>query len=167
MKTLYLLRHAKSDWANPLLPDHDRPLAPRGRREAPEMGRAFREKGGDVDRIVCSTALRIRETLELFQQAAGLQLTPEPTSTLYAASPALVVDLVRRLPAECGSVLVAGHNPVMEETVLVLTGRIMPMPTAAMARIDFDLESWGGVGNGKGRLAWHLTPKGLQAGKKG
>ncbi len=167
MKTLYLLRHAKSDWDDPQMPDHDRPLAPRGRRDAPEMGKAFREKGEQPGRIVCSTALRARQTLELFGQAAGLPAEREESSTLYNATPALLVDLMRRLPADCPSLLVVGHNPTMEETVLVLTRHITPMPPAAMVRIDFDVDGWKAVGNGTGRLAWHLTPKGLQAGKKG
>jgi phosphohistidine phosphatase len=139
-RRLVLLRHAKSDW--PDVPDHDRPLAKRGRRDAPVVGRWLGESGYAPDAVVCSTALRARETWEL--ASAGLR-TAVPgvspavryESRVYEATVLGLLMLVREFSPEWRTALLVGHNPGLAELALGLaappTGPPAAFPTAAVA----------------------------------
>src|SRR5262245_6241843 len=114
MKHLYLLRHAKSSWKDTSLPDHDRPLAGRGRRAAKAIAGHLREQGIEPELVLCSTARRARETLERIEPALGasaLCLEDE----LYAAGAPALLERLRSVPDPVGSVMLIGHNPALEE----------------------------------------------------
>ena len=164
MKTLLLLRHAKSDWDDPGLLDFDRPLATRGRQDAPTIGKALKKRKPLPDLIIASPAVRARETIKAVIEAAKLDIQPQFDESIYGASSDELLALVRRLPKTSSCVLLVGHNPGFEELVGRLTGAYEPMPTAALACIEFQVDHWEDVQDKAGQLAWLLTPKQL-AGK--
>lgn len=143
MKTLLVLRHAKSSWNDASLADHDRPLKKRGRQSAPRMGRWVASRDLVPDLIISSTAVRARETAAAVAEACAyageIALAPE----LYGAQPADVIAQLHAVAAE--RVMVVGHNPTLEELVGDLTGVDARMPTAALAQIEIDVEQWSDV----------------------
>ena len=165
-KTVLLLRHAKSSREDAELADFDRPLANRGRRDAPRMGRWMRKAGQTPDLVLCSDARRARETW------AGVSETLESAAPvlfergLYMAGAKAILHRLERLAANVGSVLVIAHNPGLEEAVLGLadgTGEAFErlrrkFPTCALARLEFGAESWDRLRPGSGRLALFQTP---------
>lgn len=167
MKTLLLLRHAKSSWDDPSLSDFDRPLAPRGRRDAPRVGAALRERGPAPEVILSSPAARTRETIAAVTRAARLAATPEFREDIYAASSAELIRIVRALPTASRCAMLVGHNPGLEDLVGRLTGSTDErMPTCALACIEFRNDSWADVEDDGGRLAWLLRPKELRRRKE-
>ena len=129
---LILLRHAKSDWSG-AEPDRLRPLAKRGRRQAPEAGRWLAAGIGRVDLAVVSPAERARSTWEL---ASAELSAPPPTrydDRVYAASASELLGLVRELPDDVNTVVLVGHNPGVEDLVATLTGQSVQMPTSGLA----------------------------------
>jgi phosphohistidine phosphatase len=164
-RRLILLRHAKSDW--PDVPDRDRPLAKRGRRDAPVIGRWLRDHGYQPEIVICSAALRTRQTWDLVRKELGgsPQATFEPRA--YAASPLTLLYLVRELPAACRSALLIGHNPGVAELAASLTqppdGDAAPLrfPTAAVAVLEFPGD-WPDLTPGHARLLDHTTPADLR-----
>jgi phosphohistidine phosphatase len=143
MKTLLLLRHAKSSWKDDSLDDHDRPLNERGKKEAPRMGQLLLEEQLLPDIILSSDAKRARRTVEKVCEAGGYRGETVLTSELYLANPATYLKALSRLPEHVSRVLVVGHNPGMEQLLELLTQRYEPMTTAALARIDLPgLERW-------------------------
>lgn len=161
MKTLLLLRHAKSDWDDSSLRDFDRPLAARGERDAPRMGKALRKSGASPDFIVSSPAARAKATVEDVIKAARLSVKPSFDEAVYGASSAELMKIVRRLPDKSTCTMLVGHNPGFEDLLSRLTGSHKHMPTAALACIEFDIDQWNDVDDGKGKLGWLLTPKQL------
>jgi phosphohistidine phosphatase len=131
-RRLTVLRHAKSDWPDGVA-DHLRPLAPRGRREAPLAGQWLREQVGQIDLVVVSSAKRTRQTWAL----VAPELDPVPESRiderLYDATTGGLLTVVRELPDECGSVLFIGHNPGLESLVGYLTGSYCLLKTSSLA----------------------------------
>ena len=149
--TLILLRHAKSDWSGDEIDLH-RPLAKRGRRQAPEAGRWLADHVDRIDLAVVSTATRAQQTWQL---AAAELSAPPPTrdeAAAYAASGAELLHLVHGLPAEAGTVVLVGHNPGLEDLASTLTGQWVPMPTSALAVIALAVEPWASVGPSTGEL---------------
>ncbi|MGF7235281.1 MAG: SixA phosphatase family protein [Frankia sp.] len=119
-RRLIFLRHAKSAW--PDVEDHSRPLAPRGRRDAPAAGRWLREARVAPDRVVCSTALRTRQTWELVGPELGAQPAVVYDERLYDANVDEVLVVVRGVPDEVQTLLIVGHNPAMQDVTLTLAG---------------------------------------------
>ncbi|NLI62053.1 MAG: histidine phosphatase family protein [Methanosarcinaceae archaeon] len=134
VKKLYLLRHAKSSWEDPFLRDYDRPLNKRGRRQAKAMGKYFQEKGFDIDLILCSGALRTRQTLEILLEYYDYEEEIEFRDEIYAASVSALKNLI--LEANVNSLLVIGHNPELNMLADDLTGEFLTMPTCQLAVID-------------------------------
>ncbi len=161
MKTLILLRHAKSDWGNEGLRDFDRPLAKRGIQDAPRMGEVLVKQGILPDFILCSPATRAKETMELFKQAAELDTEVEFEQGIYEASSAALMKLVRHLSNGHSRVLMVGHNPGFENLLSRLIGSDRQMPTAALACVELQIDDWGDVEDGQGKLLWFLVPKSL------
>jgi len=160
MKSLLVLRHAKSSWKDPELADHDRPLSKRGRRDAPRMGRLMRELSLLPEVVLCSTATRAQSTLGLALDAADWSCERRFSPALYTASPDDIVALLRELPGRVGRVLVVGHNPALEELVRELTGKEVALPTGALARLDWRGDEWGDFGAaGTVELAQLWMPK--------
>lgn len=166
---LFVLRHAKSSWDDPGLDDHERPLSPRGRRAVKVLAEHFRATGVDPGLILCSSSRRTRETLE----GVGLGGEASIEEELYAASPALLIERLRRLPDDVESAMVIGHNPTMQVLVLrlagagrgELNGSQLPevqrkFPTGACATLAFD-GGWGELHPGGARLESFVRPKQL------
>jgi phosphohistidine phosphatase len=150
-RTLILLRHAKSDWSG-TEPDVRRPLAARGRRQAPQAGRWLAENVDHLDLAVVSPAVRARQTWAL----VAAELTPAPPTTVddrvYAASGRLLLSVVRELPPAVDTVVLVGHNPGVEDLALDLTGEPVALPTSAIAVVSWP-GSWSTAGVGSAVLA--------------
>jgi len=170
VKTLYLLRHAKSSWEDRSLPDHERPLSPRGCRAAPAMAEHMRDEGLIPDLALVSTATRTRETWELLAPVLGKEVEVEHIRRLYHADPRTLMDEVRGVADEVERLLLVGHNPGIEAFALGLAGEGRPegiarmrvkYPTAALAVLDFAVDRWEEVEAGTGRLEGFVRPKDL------
>lgn len=142
MKTLLILRHAKSSWGDPELPDHDRPLAKRGKRDAPRVGQLLRKEGLTPDLILSSTAKRACKTAEAVAEESGYEGEIELCGEFYPGAPEDYVAVLRRLPDEERRVMVVGHNPGLEELLETLTGETAALPTAALAQLALPIEHW-------------------------
>lgn len=161
-RSLFLLRHGKSDWNAPYGGDHERPLKRRGQKASKRMGRLLTESGNAPDRILSSSAVRARSTAEAAHAAGSWRAAVEIVPELYGASAAGILELVRGLGPEVERVLVVGHEPTCSETVALFTDSRPPVyPTAALARIDLVLASWSDVAPGAGTLAWLIPPRAL------
>lgn len=159
MKTLMLLRHAKSSWDDPSLRDFDRPLNDRGRRDAPRMGRAL-AKRIQPDLIVSSPAVRAKQTIEEVAKAAGYACPISFDENIYAASSGELRKLIRALPQKHSTVIMVGHNPSFEDLATRLTGKPVEMPTCTAACISFPVERWEDIED-NATLEWSLRPKEL------
>lgn len=142
MRTLLILRHGKSSWANVYLADHDRPLKARGKRDAPRMGRLLREEGLTPELIISSTAERALATAELAALACDYEGEIETTRDFYHAAPEAYIERLQELPDDVERVMVVGHNPGMEELIAELTGEEERFPTAALAQVALPIERW-------------------------
>jgi phosphohistidine phosphatase len=169
MKTLYLLRHAKSSWDDPGLDDHDRPLAPRGRKAAKKLAAHLRAAGVAPELVLCSSSRRTRETLELVRAALN-DAEIRFDDALYGASEGLLLERVRSVDPRVQSLLVVGHNPGLQAFGLELAGGGVEqarsrlhekMPTGALATLSFAAESWAGVEPGSGELVDFVVPRDL------
>ena len=141
-KTILLLRHAKSSWKEQGLADHERPLAKRGKRDAPAIGQLVYRKGLVPDLIVSSTAKRARKTAKLVAEHCGYRKEVVLSDDLYLAPPAEYLDLLRQLPDSIGRVMLVGHNPGMSDLVNALADVDTEFPTAALAQIELDVPRW-------------------------
>jgi phosphohistidine phosphatase len=142
VKTLLLLRHAKSSWDDPALADFDRPLNERGKRDAPRVGELLRRQELRPDAVVCSSAKRARKTATKVLKASGFDVEPEWTDELYHADPETCVRILQCQPDAHACVLLVGHNPTLQDLLARLAGGDESMPTAALARIELPVESW-------------------------
>lgn len=143
MKTLLVLRHAKSSWNDAAMTDHDRPLNERGRRDAPRVGRWLQDQQLVPDAIISSTAVRARATADAVASTLGLGRRISVDPRLYLADPHAILDVLREAAdADAASLLIVGHNPGLEELVEHLTGEPEELPTAALAHIVLPLDSW-------------------------
>jgi len=145
MKTLLLMRHAKSSWSNAKLSDHDRPLNSRGRLAAPLMGGWLTSLGVTPNVILCSTAERAKQTVEYLIQALPFEGEVRYSRMLYHAGDEVFSEELGRLGDEIETAMIVGHNPGMEYAVESYTGGWRRMPTAAVARIAFPIQKWGDV----------------------
>lgn len=141
-KTLLLLRHAKSDWEDPELADHDRPLNKRGRRDAPRVGQLLVTTARLPQVIYCSTAQRARSTAELLIEAAQYTGPIDFRAQLYLAAPPAYIEVLSGTDDSCSTALAIGHNPGLEQLLTLLTGVSTSLPTAALAEIQLDVERW-------------------------
>jgi phosphohistidine phosphatase len=166
MRTLYLLRHAKSSWKDDSLKDFDRPLKKRGREAAEQIGKVLAaEKLASSTRqsplVISSPAARARETTALVLESAGLKLEPRFDERIYEADVRTLLEVVASIPDKAKTAMLVGHNPGFENLLSYLTGDDRHMPTAALARIEFEVGSWSEVTDGSGTLASFVTPKDL------
>ncbi|GJM42780.1 MAG: phosphoglycerate mutase [Ardenticatenaceae bacterium] len=164
MKTLLILRHAKSDWGNSQLSDHDRPLNDRGKYDAPRMGAWLRQKNRVPELIISSTAERALTTAEMVALAADFEGELRTERNFYLAGPPTYVEILNELPDSLERVMVVGHNPGMEELVSLLTDTDRPMTTANVAVVELPIASWSELTIfSNGRLVNHWRPKDLPA----
>ncbi len=169
MLTLSLLRHAKSDWSSPGMDDFDRPLAPRGLEAAPRMGAFMAHAGVKPHLVLCSAALRTRQTLDLVLPHIGEpQVSIEPG--LYLAPAPTMLARLRKVASDATHVMMIGHDPGMHELAVALVGSgdaqgrkalAVKFPTAALAVMTFDITAWSEAGPGKARLLRFVTPRSI------
>ena len=171
MKTILILRHAKSDWGDPGLADFDRPLASRGLKDAPHMGDVLAQFEVVPDKIIASTAKRAKQTAELVAEACGYKQSIQWESAFYGANSDDLIDTLRRLPDRVERPMLVGHNPTMEETVSALLtgaedwagGIAIRMPTAGLVCLDVDIGEWVALEPGEATLRWFIIPKLVKA----
>ena len=144
VRTLLILRHAKSGHDEPV-PDKARTLTSRGRKDARRMGEVARERNLLPDRVLCSTATRARETLELFAEGAELASPVDSLDELYLAEPEVIVRTIRERAGASERVLVVGHNPGLEGLVAHLTGERAELPTTAFVECTLPIDDWSGL----------------------
>jgi len=142
LKSLLILRHAKSSWDEPSLADIDRPLNKRGKRDAPRVGFLLREEGIVPDLILSSPALRARKTAEAVAENCGFEGEIEIQDSFYPGDPSDYLDVIGHLPDQYQSVMVVGHNPGLEELLTTLTDESVALPTAALAQVSLPIKSW-------------------------
>ena len=161
MKTLYLVRHAKSSWTNANLSDHDRPLNDRGERDVPRMGQRLRNRKTLPEIIISSSAVRAKTTAKILAKSIDL---PKSNVTinekLYGAEPEDVVSILRELDDTIACVMVVGHNPTFTHLVNELGNvSIDNMPTCGIAILTFPIDAWKDIKRGKGTLLDFDYPK--------
>lgn len=162
MKTLLIMRHAKSSWKHPNLFDYDRPLNGRGKKDAPRMGKHLRHEGLVPDRILTSSAKRARRTANKVAKASRYTGKVKKLDALYDSVSGVYFEILQALPDKYQRVMVVGHNPTMEQLVHHLTGHIRRMPTAAIAQIELPIENWEAFDlSTEGTLVNLWTPKTL------
>jgi phosphohistidine phosphatase len=161
MKKLLVMRHAKSSWDDASLADFERPLNDRGRRAAPFMGKFIADNGSTPDVIISSPAARARSTTELVADAMKYSGDVVFDPEIYEAGPNTLVRVVSQIDDDHKTALLVGHNPGLESLIYHLTGVFEPMPTAALAVIELDIESWDGINGGVGKLSAIYRPREL------
>jgi len=142
MRTLLILRHAKSSWDNSNLADHARPLNDRGKTDAPRMGRLLQTEDLVPDLIIASSAERALKTAELVALNCDYENEIKVTRQFYLADPETYLEVLAGVDERYQRVMVVGHNPGMEELVEELTGESVRMATAALAHVQFNIARW-------------------------
>lgn len=162
MKTLMLMRHAKSDWKQPGLSDHDRPLNIRGRAAASLMAKHLHQEQAKTDIILASSAVRVQQTVELMQSHWDQPVETLTSRELYLSSPQQMVDSIRGLHDEWNEMLLVAHNPGLAGLVSHWSGGVIEMPTAAIAVFQFAQSSWQALSLGsKLQLVAYWKPRDL------
>ena len=173
MKVLGLFRHAKSDWQDARARDFDRPLNARGIKAATVMGAFIREAPQKWDRVLASPAVRCAQTIEIAAQTASASLPITWERSIYLASSACLIDLLRELDDGLGTLLMVGHNPGLEDVIfdLVPDDGSSPLrdvveekfPTATYAVLELDIARWEEITDGCARLVQLTRPRDLDA----
>lgn len=169
-RTLLLLRHAKSSWADDALDDFDRPLNGRGRRDAPRIGKWLEESPWRPELVLCSSALRTRQTWAGLAKALSWEPEVSFQDRLYHAAPREILSLIRAIPDARSTVCLVGHNPGLGQSMLQLAGEAPPelwrrmrekVPTGALAVLRWSGE-WGDAEAGIGTLLDFVRPRDLE-----
>jgi phosphohistidine phosphatase len=167
-RTVILLRHAKSSWSDSTLADIDRPLAPRGERASRKLATYIRRKKIRPALVLCSPALRSRQTLEAIEASLGKRCVVEVVPQLYAASEQELLERLQALPEPVRSVMLIGHNPGLQDLALVLASRGASLPqleerfpTGALATLVVRGTRWSALSPGKAELVDYVVPRQL------
>jgi len=163
MKTLLLLRHAKSSREDSSLADFDRPLNDRGKDDAKLMGRYLRSQNPVAEAVISSPARRARQTTELLLKAANVSVVPSFDDRIYEADLQRLLTVVSEIDPSHNLVLLVGHNPGFEELAESLTGQYARLPTAALAKVDLSIDQWRDARPRAGKLGTLITPKELRS----
>jgi len=172
MKTILILRHAKSDWGDPSLVDFDRPLAKRGRKDAPRMGQVLVQFDCVPDKILASPAERAKQTTELVAEACGYRKSIQWEAGFYGGGSEDLIGALRRLPNTVEWAMLVGHNPTLEETVADLldasdsgwsNGLSIRLPTAGLVCLEADILNWAELEPGDATMRWFLIPRLVKA----
>ena len=167
MKRLILTRHAKSSWDDPLTPDHDRPLNERGKAAAADLGQWLASRGYVPDEVLCSDALRTRNTWSGIAPALPGSPVLELKPALYHAGPDVMLAVLRHAKAD--TVMMIGHNPGIAEFAAKLVAQaprnaeFQRYPTGATLVADFAVDSWDQLGWGQGVVDDFIVPKEIAA----
>ena len=157
MKTLFLLRHARAE--NAASSDLTRDLNERGREQARAVGNFIKEQDLKFDVVLCSPALRARNTTDLLLAAAGLSYGVRYDERIYEASAFRLLEVISEIGQDVSAALLVGHNPGMAELLTLLTARAEAMGTATLARIDFNATEWSRVAECVANLEWVANPQ--------
>ncbi len=163
MKTIYLMRHAKSSWKKPLA-DHERPLKKRGRKAAKKIGEYLAKRDIHFDLLISSDARRAVETTRIVSKALGEKVSSVVIiNTLYGASPNDILSVIADIDDSIESVLLVGHNPDISRAAVILSGEndLDWMPTAAIAGIVSNYTHWKDFARNGGELVCYATPRTL------
>lgn len=170
MKTVLILRHAKSDWGIPGQADFERPLAKRGLEDAPRMGEVLARFDSTPDKILASPAQRAKQTAQLVAEACGYRKAIQWEESFYGGGSEDMIAALQQLPASVERALLVGHNPTLEETVALLCSPqsggeswAIKIPTAGLVCINFDIADWRELEPGEGVLQWFVIPKLVKA----
>lgn len=168
MRTLYVLRHAKSDWGDESLRDFDRPLNHRGRKAAKTVGHEMSDRGIRPDLVIASPAVRAKETVEHMLEGLGGDLRVNEDRRIYEASTGTLMDIVRNAPEDSEHLMVVGHNPGFQDLVVALSEPCAlreeageKFPTGALAEIRFSIDRWSEIAPGTGQLEDLIKPRDL------
>jgi phosphohistidine phosphatase len=168
VRTIILLRHAKSSWSDPTLADLDRPLAPRGERASRRIAKYIRQKQIRPALVLYSPSLRTRQTLEAIESSLGKRSVVELEPQLYAASEGELLQRLQVLPESVDSVMLIGHNPGLHELARILASRGAELPrleekfpTGGLATLHVDSDSWATLGPGDAELVDYVVPSQL------
>ena len=170
MKKVILLRHAKSSWDDPALEDHDRPLNKRGKASVPVIGRWLVEHRHMPDAVLCSSSARTRETVSRMRAALPTLPGPIVERELYHASPGAMRDRLAKLPRDCSTVMLVGHNPGLGSLVRKMSdGRenrrcrraYEHFPTGAAAVLELDVDDWSKIDFNRARFVDFAAPREL------
>lgn len=160
MRTLFLVRHAKSSWDDPALPDKDRPLDARGKRDAPMMGKRLAKRDVKPDLILSSPARRALTTAEIIAKELDYNVKDIVVhERLYAAAADDLLSVIRKLNDKLKHVMLFGHNPELTELAHRLSKEITRLPTCAVAEFKFSAKSWSDVGKAKPKRVLLDHPK--------
>ncbi len=171
MKKLTLLRHAKSSWDDSVSRDFDRPLNDKGKRACAAVGKFIAENAITFDQILASPAVRVIETLEHIEEESGASFEPEWDRRIYLASSATLLDVLRGANADADHVLMAGHNPGLEDLIFDLVpddgssdaraAAEEKYPTAALAEMSLNISEWADIAESCGTLDRFTRPRDL------
>jgi phosphohistidine phosphatase len=161
VKILFLLRHAKSSWKDQSLPDFERPLNRRGKNAAETMGRYLKRELIVPELVLSSPALRARETIERVAKAAKWSPEIRFDQRIYEAGGLRLLDVVSQIENERKSALLVGHNPGIQELLMLLTGESKRVPTAALIKVELKTSKWLNAADKRAKLAWLIKPKDL------
>lgn len=142
MKTLLLMRHAKSSWKNSDLADHERSLKKRGRKDSVLMAKLLKKKDLVPDMVLSSSAVRAAETMEIILDTIKVKGKAKTKDVLYMAEPETILEKINSVDDDVNTVLVIGHNPGLESLVQTLGGKIDALPTAAIAVFVLPINAW-------------------------
>ncbi|CAN5561594.1 histidine phosphatase family protein [soil metagenome] len=167
MKTLLLLRHAKSSWKDSSLPDFERPLNDRGRKAAELLGKLIAKQNISIDLVISSPAVRARQTIDLVLRAARRSPELRFDQRVYEASPSCLLEITSQIEDDRQCVLLVGHNPGMEELLALLVGVEQHMPTASLAKVSLSTKKWDKILTENGVLESFVKAKDLGTGEVG
>ncbi len=159
MKTLLIMRHAKSSWDDAKMSDFERPLNERGLRTAPLMGEIINQKRLQPELILSSPAERAKQTAQFVRESAQIKSEIVFNEKIYEASVGRLLEVIGKQPESVESILLIGHNPGLEGLVKFTTGELHAMPTAALAIVDLQINKWSDITASKGDLRDLIRPK--------
>ena len=163
MKTLLLMRHAKSSWKDPGLTDHERPLKKRGRKDAKRMAKIIEEKDLYPDLILSSSAVRAVETVEVLVEHLGYENEIIYSDALYMGEPSDFIEALKTLDSDIEKVMIVAHNPGLEAYLQIIDGEIESLPTSGLGHLVLSLEDWRELSfETMGKMVSIWTPKKLE-----
>jgi len=163
VKTIIIFRHASTNVATEYQIDYDRTLTPRGIKDAEKMGRYLSDKDNKPDLVLCSSAVRARTTAETAHAAGNWKSNFFLEPKIYGGNPSFLLDLIKEQNNSHNSICLVGHEPNFSSFIAkaINTTTYINFPTAAIAKIDFDIEKWTKIDFGIGALDWLTYPKNL------
>jgi len=159
VKTILLMRHAKSDWEASYGSDHDRPLAPRGHRSATVIGRVLTAWDEIPDLVITSSATRARATADEVARAGSWKCPVVVDSELYGSGPSTVLAVAERNASDEERIMLVGHEPTWSMLAEQITGGRVEMRTAGVVAIDLLADTWQGLGEARGWLRFVVNPR--------